>query len=164
MSNNFRRTAVLKKKKKNELQTKDTKQRIVLKNLWGVPVLKFLERFVLDFPYICLQFFPGLSTDKCIQNLKKIVLGLLAHVTPSFFFSRILRSEALVYNSYFFRKTVLWNLFDIGFSYKHSSDCNFSLVCLLYKMASKTVTFLSDQAVRSCDEKHTIGILTTNTS
>ena len=31
-----------------------------------------------------------------------MVLGLLAHVTPSIFFSRILRSDALVYNSYFF--------------------------------------------------------------
>ena len=37
----------------------------------------------------------------------------------------------------FFRTAVLWNLFDIGFSYKH---CNFSHVCLLFKMASKTVT------------------------
>ena len=33
---------------------------------------------------------------------------------------------------------VLWKLFDIyRFSYKH---CNFSRVCLLVKMASKTVT------------------------
>ena len=31
-----------------------------------------------------------------------MVLGLLVHVTPSNFFSRILRSEALVYKSYFF--------------------------------------------------------------
>ena len=30
-----------------------------------------------------------------------MVLGLLAHVTPSIFWSRILRNEALVYNSYF---------------------------------------------------------------
>ena len=30
-----------------------------------------------------------------------LVLGLLVHVTPSIFFSRILRSEALVYKSYF---------------------------------------------------------------
>ena len=40
--------------------------------------------------------------DKCIENLKKKVLGLLAHVTPSNFFSRILKSEALVYSSYNF--------------------------------------------------------------
>ena len=31
-----------------------------------------------------------------------MVLGLLAHVTPSIFFNRFLRSEALVYNSFFF--------------------------------------------------------------
>ena len=31
-----------------------------------------------------------------------MVLGLLAHVMPSIFFSRIVRSDALVYNWYFF--------------------------------------------------------------
>ena len=36
-----------------------------------------------------------------------------------------------------FRTVVLQKLFDIKFSYKH---CNFSRVCLLVKMASKTVT------------------------
>ena len=36
-----------------------------------------------------------------------------------------------------FRTGVLPKLFDIRFSYKH---CNFSRVCLLVKMASKTVT------------------------
>ena len=33
---------------------KATKQRIVLKKLEGVPVLKFLQTLALDFPYICL--------------------------------------------------------------------------------------------------------------
>ena len=32
-----------------------------------------------------------------------MVLGLLAHLTPSIFFSRFLWSEALVYNSHFFQ-------------------------------------------------------------
>ena len=59
------------------------------------------------------------------------------HVTPSTFFRRILRSKALVYKSYFFRTAALRKLFDIRFSYNH---CNFSRVCLLVKMASKTVT------------------------
>ena len=59
------------------------------------------------------------------------------HVPPSNFFRRILRSEALVYKSYFFRTAVLRKLFDIRFSYNH---CNFRRVCLLVKMASKTVT------------------------
>ena len=66
-----------------------------------------------------------------------LVDGLLAYVTPSNFFSRFLRSEALVYNSYFFRTAIVRKLFDIRFPCKH---CNFSRVCLLVKMASKTVT------------------------
>ena len=36
----------------------------------------------------------------------------------------------------FFRSDVLWKLFDIAFPYKH---CYFEPVCLLVKMASKTV-------------------------
>ena len=40
--------------KKYDLYTKATKQRIVLKNFLGVPVLKLLQRLALDFPYICL--------------------------------------------------------------------------------------------------------------
>ena len=49
-----------------------------------------------------------------------MVLGVLEHETPSIFFRRILRSEALVYNSYiFFRTLVLRKLFDIRFSFKH---------------------------------------------
>ena len=59
------------------------------------------------------------------------------HVTASNFFRRILRSEALVYKHIFFRTAVLRKLFDIRFSYKH---CNFSHICLLVKMALKTVT------------------------
>ena len=42
---------------------------------------------------------------------------------PSNFFSRILKSEALVNNSYFFKAAVLQKLLDIRFLYKH---CNFS--------------------------------------
>ena len=48
MSNNSRKTAVLKK------NMKGTKQRTVLKHFWGVPLLKFLRRLALDFPYVCL--------------------------------------------------------------------------------------------------------------
>ena len=64
---------------------------------------------------------------------------------PSVFFSTILRSETLVYNSYFFRTAVLRKLFDIGFSCKH---CSFSRVCLLVKMASKTVTKSISEAIK----------------
>ena len=66
-----------------------------------------------------------------------MVLGLLTHVTPLISFSRFLRSEALVYNSYFFRTAILRKLFDFRFSHKH---CNFARLCLLFKTASKTVT------------------------
>ena len=38
-----------------------------------------------------------------------MVLGLLAHVTPSIFFPRILRSKALVYNSYFSKQPFYGN-------------------------------------------------------
>ena len=58
--------------------------------------------------------------------------------TPPKFFRTILCFVALVYNWYiFFRTTVLRKLFDIRFSHKH---CNFPLVYLLVKMASKTMT------------------------
>ena len=72
--------------------------------LGAVTVLKFLQKLALDFPYIYLcAIFPGkfLQTNVYRKFLKK-VLGLLGHVTPSNFFSRILKSEALVYSSYIF--------------------------------------------------------------
>ena len=40
--------------KKYQLWTKATKQRIVLKDFGGVPVLRFLQKLALDFLYICL--------------------------------------------------------------------------------------------------------------
>ena len=100
-------------------------------------MLTFLQRLVLDFPFICLYFSRDFPTDKCIENSKKwfSVLGLLAHVTPSIFLVERLGVKLTIH--IFFRTTVLRKLFDIRFSYKH---CNFSDVCLLVKMASKTVT------------------------
>ena len=71
----------------------------------AVTALKFLQKLALDFPYIRLQFFPENFYRKMYRQIKKKVLGLLAHVTPSNFFSRILKSEALVYNSYFFQNS-----------------------------------------------------------
>ena len=61
------------------------------------------------------------------KKKKEVVLCLLAHVTRSIFFSRILWSEVLVYIHMFFRTAVQRKLFDIRFSYKH---CNFLSVCL----------------------------------
>ena len=71
------------------------------------------------------------------RKFNKVVLGLVVHVMPSIFFSRILRGGALVYKSYFFRTAVVRKLFNIRFSFK---NCNFSRVCLLVKMVLKTVT------------------------
>ena len=72
MSNNFRKTAVRKKKGlKLKLQNKG----LYLKNWWGegggegrVPVLKFLQRLAL-----VSVIFPGTFslTDRCIENSKK---------------------------------------------------------------------------------------------
>ena len=44
MSNNFRETAVV----KTSYKAKDC-----TKTFGGLPVLKFLQRLALDFPYIC---------------------------------------------------------------------------------------------------------------
>ena len=73
--------------------------------LGAVTVLKFLQKLALDFPYICLQFFPGNFYRQMYRKFLKKVLGLLAHVTPSNFFSRILKSEVLVYSLYFFQNS-----------------------------------------------------------
>ena len=51
MSNNFRRTAVL---KKILIVNESYKAKDCTKKFRGVPVLKFLQRLALDFPYICL--------------------------------------------------------------------------------------------------------------
>ena len=57
-------------------------------------MLKFLQKLALDFPYICLQFFPGNFYRQMYRLFKKKVLGLLVHVMPSNVFSRILKTEA----------------------------------------------------------------------
>ena len=49
-------------------------------------MLKFLQRLGLDFPYIC-SFSQDFLTNKCIENLKKVVLGLVANGNTLNFFS-----------------------------------------------------------------------------
>ena len=100
VSNSFRETAVLEKNMncKLKLHSKGFYWQI----FGALTVLQFLQKLALDFPYICLQFFPGNFYRQMYRKFLKKVLGLLAHVMPSNFFSRILKSEALVYNSYFF--------------------------------------------------------------
>ena len=58
MSNNFRKTADCSGKNMNcklKLHSKGFYQQIWV----AATVIKFLEKLALDFPYICLQFFPG---------------------------------------------------------------------------------------------------------
>ena len=66
---------------------------------------------------------------------------------PPKFFRTILCFVALIYNEYFFRASILRKLFDIRFSNKY---CNFSHVCLLVKMAPKTVTRSIVRHFQSC--------------
>ena len=66
-----------------------------------------------------------------------MVPGLPAHVTPSFFSVDSLGVKLWFTIHIFFRTAILRKLFDIRYSCKH---CNFSRVCLLVKMASKTLT------------------------
>ena len=56
MSNNFRKTAVLKQNMNCELKLHS--EGFYQQILGAVTVLKFLQPLALDFPYICLQFFP----------------------------------------------------------------------------------------------------------
>ena len=68
-------------------------------------MLKFLQKACFRFSIYLSVIFAGLSYRQMYGKFKKVFLGLLAHVTPSIFFGRILRSEALVYNSYFFQNS-----------------------------------------------------------
>ena len=68
MSNNFRRTAVL---KKILIVNESYKARDCTKKFGGVPVLKFLQRLALDFHIFVCNFSREFLTDKCIENLKK---------------------------------------------------------------------------------------------
>ena len=67
-----------------------------------------------------------------------MVLGLLVHVTPSNVFRRILRSEALVYKSYFFSEQPFYGNHSTLDS--HTNTVVSHAFFLLVKMATKTVT------------------------
>ena len=68
-----------------------------------------------------------------------MVLGLLVHITPSNVFRRILRSEALVYKSYFFSEQPFYGNHSTLDSHTNTVVSH-AFACLLVKMASKTVT------------------------
>ena len=81
---NFRKTAVLEKTNcKLKLHSKGFYQQI----LGAVTVLKFLVKLALDFPYVCLQFFPGNFYRQMYRNfLKKRSRSLSACNALKFFF------------------------------------------------------------------------------
>ena len=89
-----------------------------------------------------LRFSTHLSVRKSRANYRQIYgkskESLWRNLsTPPNFFRTILCFVPQFTSDILFRTAVLWKLFDIRFSYNH---CNFSRVCLLVKMASKTVT------------------------
>ena len=97
MSNNFRKTSLLKKKNMNcKLNYKLHSKGFYWQIFGAVTLLKFLQTLALDFPYICLQFFPANSSwqedkffrDKCIAEILKGTLALVAACIkcPSIFF------------------------------------------------------------------------------
>ena len=69
-----------------------------------------------------------------------MLLCLLAHVMPSEFLRRILRSEALVYKSYFFSEQLFYGNYSTLDSHTISVISHVFVLSWLVKMASKTVT------------------------
>ena len=94
MWNNFQKTAVLKKLSVVNYiyKAKDCPR-------------QFLGRTCADFFIYLSVIFLGLAYRQMYRKFKKVVLGLLVHLSTLIFFSRILSSEALVYKSYFFQKS-----------------------------------------------------------
>ena len=91
-----------------------------------------------------LKFSKHLSVRKSQENYRQIygrskasLQRTLSKGTPQNCLGQSFALQLQFTIDIFFRTAVLWKLFDIRFSYKH---CNFSHICLLVKMASKTVT------------------------
>ena len=90
------------------------------------------------------KFSIHLSVRKSRENYRQIygkskasLWRNLSTGTPQNFLGQSFALQLQFTIDIFFRTAVLRKLFDIRFSYKH---CNFSRICLLVKMASKTVT------------------------
>ena len=71
------------------------------------------------------------------RKFKKVVLGLLAHVTPSICFNKMLRSEALVYNRYFFQNGRSTEIIRHSTLDSHTNTVLSNAFAPLIKMASK---------------------------
>ena len=96
------------------------------------------------------------------RKFKKVVLGLLAHITPSICFGRILRREALVYNSYIFSEQPFYGNYSTIDSHKNTVIENRDEVfCqdiienfhLTLKLSRKTVLYdvRTDSKEKVCD-------------
>ena len=88
-------------------------------------------------PWTALKIPRGKKIQGNVWKGQNTTGRFLAQLHPSKFFS--LKSFSLCQKFQiheFFRSDVLWKLFDTGFPYKY---CYFEPVCLLVKMASKTV-------------------------
>ena len=106
------------------------------------PLFKIFYTFVCKNCFSCRLKFPGKNCRQIYGKSKASIWRNLSTVTAATkIVSRILCCVALVYNSYiyifFFQKSRFTEIVDIRSSYRH---CNFSRGCLLFKMASKTVT------------------------
>ena len=102
MSNNFHKMAVLNKISivNESNKAKDCPKKFNGRTrAWISPEACFRISIYLS------VIFPQLSNRKMHRKFKNVVLGLPVHATPSNFFRRILRSEALVYKSYFFQNS-----------------------------------------------------------
>ena len=139
MSNNFRKTAFLKKNIncKRKLQSGGLQLNI----LGAYLCLNFSRGLLQIFNIFVCNFSRGFLTDKCIENFEKLfqVFSLSSSACNAliFFQQNPFKRVKLQFTTHIFlRKAVLRKLLDIRFSYKH---CNFSRFCLLVKVASKTV-------------------------
>ena len=142
MSNNFRKTAFL--KKNMNFLTKDSLLRVLTIKIQGV-ICSCMRQNNFVFFFVCKHFssfgltFPGKNCRQIYGKSNTSVWRNLSTFTTPKFVSKILCcSFSLQFSFFFFRTAVLLKLFDITFSsYKH---CNFSRGYLLVKMAFKTVT------------------------
>ena len=120
----------------------------MVKNLGGIPVLKFLQRLALDFRKYLSVIFPGLSYRQMYRKFLKVVLSLLVRVTPSNFFSRILRIPKMYVLERAERSFGLQIIFlseqpfygNYSTLDSHTNTVIFLRVCLLVKTESKSVT------------------------
>ena len=142
MSNNFHKTSLL---KNSWIGNFCTRKRILRKNLEGCNCARKRPVVFWTFHTFPCIFFPrtifravhGWFATRQMYGTFKTRLDAFWHsyIPPIFFLKSFSYCQKFPIHE-FFRSDVLWKLFDIGFPYNH---CYFEPVCLLVKMASKTV-------------------------